>query len=540
MSDTQSGERTKPTEIGWFGLEISLPVVLLGRGGILAFLILWLGGPFIPLESLSELLSDALVPLAVIFGFGLKRFEEIGDRLRSAPDSDDTRGRFLQVVLVYGGSITALAAVLLYSLIPEFELPYLFPPDLIAVLGTYRLITLTVVTLVLLPVVLIFRYPFLTTTGGERLTEILDRPSMSGHWEQRRRARYWDALIVLVLFILDSLVFSLSDRWLPEEGYLLKLALAGLLYEAVCTLFRGRTVGKWHRGVRVVGLDDNPASRRCALARAFLIYVPLFVFGILMLDGVVGASAAVMWVLVLAWYGLGTAHPYGRGVHDVATGTRITTPSDPLTDPQPNEAAVDAAPVRGLRLPRPELEAMSTRQRPFRQNNVSSTPTASTWPTREVSASRRASPQRPTAPVTVCQSQPSSSATSSTDRPSFRQTDPVSRPRRSPTERPSMSTTPAPDQSPDPVPRTTGAHTQGSGTSSAVSATADEPADRTPVGPPTPLSDSPWTTPIHHTPHRSDGVGGTGSLPPTAYPHRRRRSRPGQRHQGPPTSRPCA
>ena len=64
-----------------------------------------------------------------IFGFGLKRFEEV------------TEGRFLQVVLVYGGSVTALTTVLVYSLIPEFELPDTFPPDLVA-LDPYRLITL--------------------------------------------------------------------------------------------------------------------------------------------------------------------------------------------------------------------------------------------------------------------------------------------------------------------------------------------------------------------------------------------------------------
>ena len=46
-----------------------------------------------------------------------------------------------------------------------------------------------------------------------------------------------------------------------------------------------------------------------------------------------------------------------------------------------------------------------------------STPTASTVPTREVSASRSASPQRTTSLFTVCHPQPSSAATSSTGRP---------------------------------------------------------------------------------------------------------------------------
>ena len=370
---TTTGRAHRASEVGWSGFGISVPFVLLGRGGVLAFLVLWTFGPYIPLDSLRDMLTLALVPMAVIFGFGLKRFEEIGDLLRARPSlgADATRGRFLQVVLVYGGSVTALTAVLVYSLIPEFELPDTFPPELVA-LDPYRLITLGVATLVLLPVVLIVRYPFLTI-GSKRLTTAVDRPSMNGHWKQRRQARYWDTSVVLALFFLDIAVLALLGGWLPEDAYLVELALVGLLYEAVCALFKGCTVGKWRRGVRVVGLDDNPVSRRRALGRATVLYAPLLSFGLLQLEAVPAPNAAVLWALILVLlYGLGTAHPYGRGLHDLVAGTRITTPSDPLTDPQPSEAAVDAAPVRGLRLPRPELEA--TPEDPFGQDKLNRQP----------------------------------------------------------------------------------------------------------------------------------------------------------------------
>ena len=65
-----------------------------------------------------------------------------------------------------------------------------------------------------------------------------------------------------------------------------------------------------------------------------------------------------------------------------------------------------------------EVHHCLVRHLPCRQNNASSTPTASTWPTRDVSASNRASPQRPTSLFTVCHPQPDSAATSSTGRPS--------------------------------------------------------------------------------------------------------------------------
>ena len=64
-----------------------------------------------------------------------------------------------------------------------------------------------------------------------------------------------------------------------------------------------------------------------------------------------------------------------------------------------------------------EVHHCLVRHRPFRQNSVSSMPTAWTSPIRSVSAPRRASPQRTTSLFTVCQSQPSSAATSSTERP---------------------------------------------------------------------------------------------------------------------------
>ena len=64
-----------------------------------------------------------------------------------------------------------------------------------------------------------------------------------------------------------------------------------------------------------------------------------------------------------------------------------------------------------------EVHHCLVRHRPFRQNSVSSMPTAWTSPIRSVSAPRRASPQRTTSLFTVCQSQPSSAATSSTEWP---------------------------------------------------------------------------------------------------------------------------
>ena len=58
------------------------------------------------------------------------------------------------------------------------------------------------------------------------------------------------------------------------------------------------------------------------------------------------------------------------------------------------------------------------RQGPLRPNRVSSRPSASTAPTRAVSAASSASPQASTARFTVCQSQPNSAATSATGRAS--------------------------------------------------------------------------------------------------------------------------
>ena len=50
----------RASEVGWSGFGISVPFVLLGRGGVLAFLVLWTFGPYIPLDSLRDMLTLAL------------------------------------------------------------------------------------------------------------------------------------------------------------------------------------------------------------------------------------------------------------------------------------------------------------------------------------------------------------------------------------------------------------------------------------------------------------------------------------------------
>lgn len=379
MTGVQPGDRTGPSEVGWSAFASSVPALLLGRGGALAFLVLWTVGPYIPLERFQDTLTLALVPLAVLFGFGLQRFQEIDHLIRSRTSGigPANRGGIVQILIAYGGTATALtglAAVLAYNLLPlENPLWNKLSPDFATALDIYREITLAVASLVLLPVVLIARYPFLTA-DPERLVEALKRPSMGGHWKQRRKARYRDALVLLVLVLLGAFVLAVLDRQIPVDASLVGLALVGLLYEAICALFRGITVGKWHRGVRVMGSDDDPVSRWRALARAAVLYAPLLVLGLLRLDEVLGSNATVLTVLVIALYGLGLAHPYGRGFHDLVAGTRITTRSDPLHRQPAAPSDVDAIPVESevLRLPRPELEA--TPEDPFRQDKLDRQP----------------------------------------------------------------------------------------------------------------------------------------------------------------------
>ena len=63
MSGTQPGEHTGSAEVGWSGLGVSLPFVLLGRSGVPAFLGLWTFGPYIPLYSLLDTLTVAPEPV---------------------------------------------------------------------------------------------------------------------------------------------------------------------------------------------------------------------------------------------------------------------------------------------------------------------------------------------------------------------------------------------------------------------------------------------------------------------------------------------
>ena len=96
---------------------------------------------------------------------------------------------------------------------------------------------------------------------------------------------------------------------------------------------------------------------------------------------------------------------------------------------------------------------------PSLQNRVSSTPTASTRPNREVSASNSASPHRVTSLFTVCQSHPNSSATSETVRPRRPTWSVAHRPARD-VNKPRSGATPASCSANDPTPHTGSGHIQ--------------------------------------------------------------------------------
>ena len=100
-------------------------------------------------------------------------------------------------------------------------------------------------------------------------------------------------------------------------------------------------------------------------------------FGLLQLDAVLGSGATDWWFLVLALYGLGMAHPYGSGFHDLVAGTRVTTQADPNADAAADidtagEDADASTQTGGLRLPRPELVA--TPEDPFGQDKLNRQP----------------------------------------------------------------------------------------------------------------------------------------------------------------------
>ncbi len=170
---------------------------------------------------------------------------------------------------------------------------------------------------------------------------------------------------------------------------------------------------------------------------------------------------------------------------------------------------------------------------PRRQNTVSSTPTASTLPTRLLSASRSASPQRRTSSFTVCQSQPSSVATSSTDRP-IRPTCVVTHLAARDVNNARVGAIIGSCSTNERTAQSEFGHVQ------RLFPTATAPAGRTPPDPPTPRSDTPWTTPGSHNPYRSGGVDGNGSPPQAVRPRPALLSLPGQRRPGLPATHTCA
>ncbi len=124
-----------------------------------------------------------------------------------------------------------------------------------------------------------------------------------------RRARSWKRAAA---WALDGAPFAVlawwSASWLGAEPTLLipvlaALALAGFVYQLLCTWLLGATFGKRAAGLRVVGPDGaRPGLGRSARR----------------------AAAAVLGVML---FGIGTLVALftrsGRGLHDFAAGTAV-------------------------------------------------------------------------------------------------------------------------------------------------------------------------------------------------------------------------
>lgn len=306
---------------GWDGLANSVPMLLLGKVGLVTVLAGWLVGYISDPETLRDTLFLSLTPMTVLVGFGLKHFYDvvkalIGGMSLKAEDHPAT----LLSLFSFVGTIGAVFGVLAYSLIPGLD------DRILSVLGgelARRPLGGVALVWVVLSFTLVVRFP-LIALGGQQLVEAMDAWKESAHWETIRKARRKDNWVVALLVVGDLAIMLIRGQEpIPGSG-LIEVALVAFLYEAICALgFRGTTYGKWRVGLRLAAEDGSSVSRWRAFKRSFVLYVPLFVVGLLGLEALLGAHVVVAFFPMLILYGLGYLHPYQRGFADLKTGTQV-------------------------------------------------------------------------------------------------------------------------------------------------------------------------------------------------------------------------
>ena len=306
---------------GWDGLTNSVPMVVLGKVGLILVLAGWLVGYVNDPGIVRDTLYLSMTPLAVMVGFGLKHlYSRVKAVAAEVPLASRDRPLTFLKILLFVGTIGAVLGVLAYSLVPEFDADGLWGFGAgwpLRPLGGFVLMW------VVLAFTLLIRFPILALTG-ERLVDAMEAWEESPQWETIRKARRKDNRVVALLFVVYVATMAIRGSPPFADAGLFWVFLVAFAYEAFCALvFRGTTWGKRRTGLRVVSDDGSSASRLRALARSLVLYLPLLVVGILRLDAFLGMGAAVTLFPLLVLYGLGSLHPYQRGFADLKTGTQV-------------------------------------------------------------------------------------------------------------------------------------------------------------------------------------------------------------------------
>ena len=308
-----------PEGFGWDGLTKSVPVLLLGKAGLLVVFAGWLVGYISDPDTLRNTLYMSLTPLAVMVGFGLKHlYGTVKTIVDESPLDTKDRPVFLINLFSFGGTIGAVLGVLTYSLVPEFDTDSLW-----GLWHIHRVLGGAALMWVVFAFTLLIRFPFVALVG-QQLVDSFDAWEESQHWRTIRKARRIDNGVVALLVVIDIAVIIIRGQEPIPGSILVEVFLVAFTYEAVCALgFRGATIGRWRTSLRLIADDGSRLSRWRALKRSVVLYAPLIVVGLLSLEPRLGAELAILSFLVLLLYQLGGLHPYQRGFADLRTGTQV-------------------------------------------------------------------------------------------------------------------------------------------------------------------------------------------------------------------------
>ena len=307
--------------LGWSGFRTSdrLLVKLCGWWGLGVIAVVAVGSIVADQERLTEMLTLAVTPLAVLLGFSAQSWPEASSRVDPSRGEAAPEQRLALLLLGTAGA-GSIIVILVHIVMPE---------------GSFRHATGILATVLAVSLVLL-------AARRRRVLNYLDeldeRPTtIADHCRERLGMEMWAKPVDWLMYSL--LTFAIGELWprlvmdagfyvsgavVLGAGWLLAIAAALFLYQLVTVGAWGCTLSHRMAGTRIVAADNgNRLNWKRSAARAAIFGMPLLltyavVVALSSRFGLLASEIMAAAIPVIASFYLAAAvHPRRQGIHDL-------------------------------------------------------------------------------------------------------------------------------------------------------------------------------------------------------------------------------